>query len=88
MWARDCNVICAPVPSDQSGDSTTAHRAAHAVAAATGVGMLFYPGSQCDLSLDIEPEVPAKKAALAAHGLQALDAGRYEAFMSPAAQRL
>ena len=58
MWARDCNVVCAPaVPS--------IGRIAEAVADRTGVGRLVYGSGP--LLLDIDPDLPAKRAAVAAH---------------------
>ncbi len=85
MWARDCNVICAPLPGEGLPDRTAAHRLANAVAAATGVGLLYYPGGNGGLMLDIAPEHRAKQAALGAYGMQMSDPQQYEAFMSPVA---
>ncbi|MBV8398966.1 MAG: PIG-L family deacetylase [Acetobacteraceae bacterium] len=72
MWARDCNVICAPAP--QSGDPAdeAAHRIAVEVAAQTGVGHLAYAGSpavggQRGWRLDISAQLAAKQAGIAAH---------------------
>ncbi len=57
MWARDCNVICAP-----SGE---AWPIAAAVAAESGVGLLAF--GEGDLRLDIGPVLDRKHAAIAAH---------------------
>jgi LmbE family N-acetylglucosaminyl deacetylase len=78
MWARDCNVICAPWGS-------AAARIARAVSAATGVGLLFV-WSEGPLGLDIAAEAGAKRAALAAYGLSA-DSPEHEAFLLPPPQR-
>jgi LmbE family N-acetylglucosaminyl deacetylase len=74
MWARDCNVICAPWQQDTSNDHRAAHRVAAEVAARSGVGLLAYqatnaiPAEGC--RLDITPDLPAKRNAIAAHALR------------------
>ncbi len=71
MWARDCNVICAPAPTGTSVQHLATHRIAAAVAAASGVGHLGYHLPPADplqaLRLDISRDLPAKRAALADH---------------------
>ena len=75
MWARDCNVICAPSPHAESlpGDYA-AHRIAEQVSADSGVGLLLWtPDIRFSTSvlagwhLDITAELEAKQAAIAAH---------------------
>ena len=75
MWARDCNVICAPWPGS-GGD--TALRSTFGIAAAvarvSGVGLLAYAagnateGEGCQL--DITAQLGPKRAAVAAHASQ------------------
>jgi len=65
MWARDCNVICAPSADDQPD----IHRIAAAVAASSGVGLLSCLSRPRNNAwcLDISAELPAKDAAIAEH---------------------
>ena len=75
MWARDCNIVCAPWPSPdparQQDDATAAHRIAEAVARESGVGLLSYL---------TQPEAPADPLPP--------DLAPHEHFLSPPAQRL
>ena len=75
MWARDCNVICAPGPqAAATSGARAAHRIAAAVAGTSGVGLLLWaredaaglPGA-AGWRLDITPDLAAKRAAVAAH---------------------
>jgi LmbE family N-acetylglucosaminyl deacetylase len=92
MWARDCNVICAPWESGSGGDVAVAHRVACQVAAGSGVGQVFYgmfrtagqaasgaPGWR----LDITPDLAAKQAAIAAHAATGCKSApmTYEAYL-------
>ncbi|WP_428486794.1 PIG-L deacetylase family protein [Rhodopila sp.] len=89
MWARDCNVICAPGPDSAPAEAIAAHRIAAAVAVRSGVGLLW--GLTClsrrtyGWRLDIAPELPAKRAAIAAHAaLQTIaEPTPHEAFIRP-----
>jgi hypothetical protein len=67
MWARDCNVICAPAPGDTTATAT--HAVARAVASETGVIQLCYglPDDGGPSRLDISQDMPRKQRALAAH---------------------
>ena len=82
MWARDCNVICAPAPAGMSVQHLAAHRIAAAVAAASGVGHLGYHLPPADplqaLRLDIRQDLAAKRAALADHQADPTGASRAE----------
>lgn len=78
MWARDCNVICAlwPGPNDGRGQSAT-WKIACAVAGSSGVGLLAtaagdVPDGAAAASwrLDINGQLGAKRAAMAAHASQ------------------
>lgn len=68
MWARDCNVICAPVPGRLN---RAAARFARAVAERSGVGLVFcltQPDDGADgWYLDITAERAAKHAAIGKH---------------------
>ena len=74
MWARDCNVLCAPWPHAHAlpGERAT-YRIAEAVCAASGVGLLAWapedppPASTAGWRLDITPWLGRKRQALAAH---------------------
>ncbi len=79
MWARDCNVICAPWPDpDDEGGRGATWRIAHAVARSSGVGLLAYAEENAVLDgltvggwrLDISGQLGAKRAAVAAHASQ------------------
>ena len=80
MWARDCNVICAPWPGpDRNGVvhvQGAAWTIARAVAAASGVGLLACAaggapaGAGGTWRLDITRHLGAKRAAVAAHASQ------------------
>ena len=83
MWARDCNVICAPASNQGGPDQIAASRIAGEVARRSGVRLLRYtqPGSRspdcCDgldpghlWRIDISRELPAKRAAIKAHATQ------------------
>ena len=84
MWARDCNVICAPCLAGKPDDAAT-HRIAAHVAATSGVGLLLWasaaplpPGEAVQFrGLDITPHLAAKRDAINAHstipGCAALD---------------
>lgn len=66
MWARDCNVICAPAPAEDDGDRTAAHRIARAVAKGSGVGLLSAAPAG-GLAFDAGGGLEAKRAALRAY---------------------
>ena len=78
MWARDCNVVCAPWPNDEcpAGYRAT-YRIAQAVAAGSGVGLLAFARHDVSASapeqgvagwrIDIAAQLEAKRAAIAAH---------------------
>ncbi len=91
MWARDCNVICAPWPHAAAlpGERAT-YRVAEAVAAASGVGMLAWaPPPENGWRLDITPWLGRKRRALAAHAAMQGAAAPpglcdYEVFLRPA----
>ena len=75
MWARDCNVICAPGLQAASPGARATHRIAAAVSASSGVGLLMWASADEEVALadaeawrlDITPELPAKRAAVTAH---------------------
>lgn len=75
MWARDCNVICAPWPGpDDGGGRGATWRIARAVSGTSGVGLLAYAagdgvpaGAAGAWRLDISGQLAAKRAAVAAH---------------------
>jgi len=75
MWARDCNIICAPWPGPDSPDRVrAAYAIAVAVAARSGVGLLAAVGPRGRgaavpdaLCLDISADLAAKCAAVAEH---------------------
>lgn len=83
MWARDCNVVCAPWPGagqdagndarDDAGWRSTFGIAA-AVARGSGVGLLAYAAGDVPADegwrLDITAQLVPKRAAVAAHALQ------------------
>ncbi len=69
MWARDCNVICAPGPENGNGDRAAAHRIALAVAERSGVGLLSVM-RDCGLALDVRGTAEARWAAAAVYGCQ------------------
>ena len=90
MWARDCNVICAPALTEASPDRITAAHIAAAVAARSGVGLLTYhlPPSEHQPAgrvLDITRDLPAKHLALAAHETSLADVPAHEVFVPGAA---
>jgi LmbE family N-acetylglucosaminyl deacetylase len=67
MWARDCNVICAPWAGAGPVERAT-DRIAEAVAARSGVAQLAYAAAGSGvLTLDISRDLPAKQQAIAAH---------------------
>jgi LmbE family N-acetylglucosaminyl deacetylase len=78
MWARDCNLVCAPSPNTADPGHLAAHHMARAVVAETGVAYLGYaplPSTHEATSgmgwrLDISPHLPAKAAAIATHASQ------------------
>lgn len=79
MWARDCNVICAPWPDpDDEGGRGATWRIARAVASSSGVGLLAYveegavPNGMAGSGwrLDIAGQLGVKRAAVAAHASQ------------------
>ena len=94
MWARDCNVICAPWqspdPARQQDDATAAHRIAETVARQSGVGLLYYltqPDAPADAwRFDITAELMAKRGAIAEHAGTVADPLPYEHYLSPATQ--
>ncbi|MCR0981996.1 PIG-L deacetylase family protein [Roseomonas populi] len=67
MWARDCNLILAPWPTD--APRSAAHRIAAAVAAGSGVAHLSYAPPQDALPDGWRLAIPAetKRQAVAAH---------------------
>lgn len=73
MWARDCNIVCAPWPgaaADAGRRNTFA--VAAAVARGTGVGLLAYaagdaPEAMEGWRVDIARQLGRKRAAVAAH---------------------
>jgi LmbE family N-acetylglucosaminyl deacetylase len=73
MWARDCNVICAPSRDDDSPAGRATAGVADAVAIGSEVGRLAYvtaervPAGADAWRLDIAARLPAKRAAIAAH---------------------
>ena len=79
MWARDCNVICAPSLGKVSPDRQAASRIAAAVAGNSGVGLLTYylppwkTVTDHAWTLDITPDVPAKSQALDDHQVGLVD---------------
>ena len=89
MWARDCNVICAPWPTPdparRQDDATATHRIAEAVARQSGVGLLSYL-TQPDAPhnawrFDITPELMAKRGAIAEHVGTTADTPPYEHYI-------
>lgn len=84
MWARDCNVICAPWRRSPIAEHRAAYRIAAKVAARSGVRLLAYTAQSWLLSpamapqdesadcwrLDITAQLPAKRAAIDAHASQ------------------
>ncbi len=78
MWARDCNVVCAPWPGPDDGSGRGATwRIACAVAESSGVGLLAYVAGDVPAGapgagwrLDISGQLGAKRAAVAAHASQ------------------
>jgi LmbE family N-acetylglucosaminyl deacetylase len=99
MWARDCNVICAPWQPSPLADHRAAQRVAAEVAARSGVGLLAYEAADAMLAeqaaagwrLDITPDLPAKRDAVAAHALRHGEATGslqpHEAFLLPVTAR-
>jgi LmbE family N-acetylglucosaminyl deacetylase len=88
MWARDCNVVCAPWPAAGEPERAT-YRIAQEVAVRSGVGLLAYACSHAAaLRLDITPDLPAKQNAIAAHRSHPLArriaATSWETFLLPA----
>jgi len=75
MWARDCNVICAPWPGSE-GDAWRRNTfgIATAVARASGVGLLACAVGDATADegwqLDITAQLGPKRAAVAAHASQ------------------
>jgi LmbE family N-acetylglucosaminyl deacetylase len=78
MWARDCNIICAPAPDAPDPADVATHHIATEVATRTGVGQLHYtlpdwlpvssPGpTPAGRRLDISAHLPRKHAAIATH---------------------
>ncbi len=74
MWARDCNVICAPRADSPAAEHGASHRIAAEVVRRTGVGIFTYvePGlalsdSEDVFRLDITPHLDRKRAAIGAH---------------------
>ncbi len=88
MWARDCNVVCAPWAAGEHGDVATTQRIAEAVVRRSGVGRLYYlttDGAAADpWCLDIAAELAAKRRAVAVHDAAAVDPAPFECFVSPA----
>ena len=90
MWARDCNVICAPWPGpDGAPDDHATYGIATSVAEATGVGLLACVSGRAGMAatrdadadpawrLDAAPMLEAKLRAIAAHrSMAAGPAGR------------
>jgi LmbE family N-acetylglucosaminyl deacetylase len=78
MWARDCNIICAPSQHSPLADHRAAQRVAAEVAARSGVGLITYEAADAMLPeqtvegwrLDITPDLSAKRDAVAAHSLR------------------
>lgn len=69
MWARDCNVLCAPWAGNAAPHHGAAARIAAEVARRSGVGLLSYAASAgvTGIQLDIAGQLAAKQAAMAAH---------------------
>ena len=94
MWRQDCNVICAPWPAPgSSADERASFQIAHAVAAASGVGLLAYAGGDAapepdaiqGWRLDIKPYQAAKQMALEAAGAALPTAtSHHETYLRPA----
>jgi LmbE family N-acetylglucosaminyl deacetylase len=95
MWARDCNILCVAAEHQTSATPEVVSRIAVEVVRHSGVGLLCCqlvsaqpgPGSAGDPALqhrlDIAPDLPAKRAALAAHSTRFRippDPPSYEAF--------
>ena len=90
MWARDCNVICAPWqspdPARQQDDASATHRIAEAVARQSGVGLLSYL-TQAEAPpdawrLDIALALMAKRGALAEHAGTVANTPPFEHYIS------
>jgi LmbE family N-acetylglucosaminyl deacetylase len=76
MWARDCNVICAPRADSPAAEHGAVHRIAAEVASRTGVGIFTYvepgitlPDAEDGWRLDILSQLDRKHAAIAAHAI-------------------
>ena len=74
MWARDCNIICAPSIDSVARHHASAARIANEVAARSGVGLFQYGAPEASplppsivWQLDISPELSTKSDAIAAH---------------------
>jgi LmbE family N-acetylglucosaminyl deacetylase len=76
MWARDCNVVCAPWRDSPAADHRAAYRIAAEVSTCSGVGFLAYAapsttlrpdGSAGAWRLDVAAQLQAKRDAIAAH---------------------
>ncbi len=75
MWARDCNVICAPWPGAAGGAGwRNTFGIAAAVTRGSGVGLLAYAAGDAPAGegwrLDITAQLGPKRAAVAAHASQ------------------
>ena len=87
MWARDCNIICAPLAAGASADRIAASVIAATVARRSGVGLLNYqPAASghhavAGKDLNITWDLPAKRAALNAHHMSAADLAGREVFV-------
>ncbi len=93
MWARDCNVICAPWPGSGPAGQSATFTVAAAVAQTSGVGLLAVaPSDEAPLPrsarrFDVTGQMAAKRAAIAAHTLQRADhLAEYEVYLSPPVQ--
>lgn len=80
MWMRDCNIICAPSERCTDPDDLAARLMAAAVVERTGVGLVSYCASECELdaqheafSFDVRRHSSAKASAIAAHAALSLD---------------
>ncbi len=90
MWARDCNVVCAPWPGGAPAAQAATFTVAAAVARTSGVGLLAVAHPDAPLlpsatwRLDISGQIAAKRAAIAAHASQpATTPALFEAYVSP-----
>ena len=74
MWARDCNVICAPWPGGGEDGRRSTFAIAETVARSSGVGLLAYAAGDAAAEggwrLDITAQLGLKRAAVAAHASQ------------------